>query len=142
MCSAPRSSDRGSPGCGSSGNDGLRADDTSTSRCVGARKRRGAMKVFVTGASGVIGRLAIPILRRDGHTVTAAAHSEESRTRLASLGIDTVAISLFDPDALSRAVEGQDLVINLATHIPDSSLQMFLPGAWRENDRIRRDGSA
>jgi len=33
-------------------------------------------------------------------------------------------------------------VINLATHMPPSTFQAFLPWAWRENDRVRRDASA
>jgi len=41
-----------------------------------------------------------------------------------------------------RAVEGHDVVLNLATHMPSSSLKMMLPWAWRENDRLRREGSA
>jgi len=100
------------------------------------------MKIFMTGASGVIGRRAIPILRRAGHAVTAATHSEQSREHLARMGISTVAVTLFDRADVARAVKGQDVVVNLATHIPHSSLQMFLPGAWRENDRIRRHASA
>ena len=100
------------------------------------------MNVFMTGASGVIGRRAIPVLRRAGHTVTATLHSEQSRERLARIGVRTVAVSLFDRDDVARAVTDHEVVINLATHIPRSSLQMFLRGAWRENDRIRRDASA
>ena len=34
------------------------------------------------------------------------------------------------------------MVINLATHMPDTTLQMMLPWKWRENDHIRREGSA
>ncbi len=90
----------------------------------------------------MIGRRAIPVLRRAGHTITAAAHSQPSYDRLALLGLNTVFVSLFDREALTRAFKNHDVVINLATHIPGSSLQMLLPGAWRENDRIRRDGSA
>lgn len=100
------------------------------------------MNVFITGGTGVIGRRAVPILRRAGHTVTAAAHSEHSRERLALMGIEAVGVSLFDREAIARAVRHHDVVINLATHIPDSSLRMFLRGAWRENDRIRQQGSA
>jgi nucleoside-diphosphate-sugar epimerase len=100
------------------------------------------MKVFITGASGVIGRRAIPLLLRSGHAVTAVVHSEQSGKRLKLAGVDSVAVSLFDRDALGRALTGHDVAINLATHIPHSSVGMFLPGAWRENDRIRREGSA
>jgi nucleoside-diphosphate-sugar epimerase len=52
-----------------------------------------------------------------------------------------VKADLFSLESLRRAVAGHDTVINLATHLP-TGLRMFLPGAWRENDRIRRDGSA
>jgi len=50
-------------------------------------------------------------------------------------------VSLFDAQAVGRSIAGHDAVVNLATHIPHSGAGMFLPGAWRENDRIRRDAS-
>jgi 2-alkyl-3-oxoalkanoate reductase len=52
-----------------------------------------------------------------------------------------VHVDLFARDALQRAVAGHDAVINLATHLP-AGWRMFLPGAWAENDRIRRVASA
>lgn len=100
------------------------------------------MNVFITGATGVIGRRAIPLLQRAGHTVTAAAHSEHSRERLAQTGIRTIAVSLFDRDEIERAIRHHDAVVNLATHIPHSIRQTLSPGGWRENDRLRRDASA
>src|SRR4029450_10025136 len=36
--------------------------------------------------------------------------------------------------------EGHDAVANVATHIPKMS-KAALPGAWKENDRIRTEGS-
>jgi 2-alkyl-3-oxoalkanoate reductase len=39
-------------------------------------------------------------------------------------------------------VHGQDVIINLATHLPDSMTALFRPGAWAENDRLRREASA
>ncbi len=44
--------------------------------------------------------------------------------------------------AARRTLEGQNVVINLATHMPDTTMQMMLPWKWRENDTIRREGSA
>jgi nucleoside-diphosphate-sugar epimerase len=99
------------------------------------------VKVFVAGATGVIGRRAVPLLVASGHAVTAVARSRAKAQRL-SAGARTVAVSLFDPPALARAVGGHDVVINLATHMPSSSLAMALPWSWRENDRIRREGAA
>ncbi|MFL6261677.1 MAG: NAD-dependent epimerase/dehydratase family protein [Thermoanaerobaculia bacterium] len=98
------------------------------------------MKVFLTGATGVIGRRAIPLLISAGHAVTAVARSPEKASALARSGASPVQADLFDPAAVRAAVAGQEAVINLATHIPPSS-RVMLPGAWRENDRIRGEAS-
>lgn len=100
------------------------------------------MHVFLTGATGVIGRRVVPILLGTGHRVTAVGRSPEKRATLAQIGAVPVDLDLFTPDAVRRAVAGHDAVINLATHMPSSSMHMLLPGAWRENDRIRRVASA
>ncbi len=71
----------------------------------------------------------------------AAARTPEKRAALESAGAAAVDLDLFDPTAVARAVSGQDAVVNLATHMPASTFRMFLPGAWRENDRIRRIAS-
>jgi 2-alkyl-3-oxoalkanoate reductase len=70
-------------------------------------------------------------------------HSSGRRsTALERSGIRTVRADLLNPDSLAREVNGHEVVINLATHMPPSTLLMFVPAAWHENDRIRRDGSA
>lgn len=50
-------------------------------------------------------------------------------------------MDLFDAADVKRAVGEQDVVVNLATHTPAGTKRM-LPGAWRENDRIRTVGAA
>jgi nucleoside-diphosphate-sugar epimerase len=50
-------------------------------------------------------------------------------------------IDLFDAVAVRRAMEGHDIVVNLATHVPPNN-RIFLPGAWKEMDHVRREGSA
>jgi 2-alkyl-3-oxoalkanoate reductase len=99
------------------------------------------MNILVTGASGVIGRRVVPLLIAARHDVTAVARTSETSAQLARAGAIAIELDLFDP-ATRRAFEGQDAVVNLATHMPSSSVAMFLPGAWRENDRIRRIGAA
>ncbi len=99
------------------------------------------MRIFVTGATGVIGRRAVPLLIAAGHQVTAVSRSPENRALLEGMGVVPVEVDLFAADAIRRAVAGHDVVINLATHLPLGG-RMFLPGAWRANDRIRRDASA
>jgi nucleoside-diphosphate-sugar epimerase len=100
------------------------------------------VRVFLTGATGVIGRRVVPILLGTGHEVTAVGRSPEKRVGLEQLGARAVDVDLFAAEAVRRAVTGHDAVINLATHMPPSTTRMLMPGAWRENDRIRRTGSA
>jgi nucleoside-diphosphate-sugar epimerase len=100
------------------------------------------MNVFISGATGVVGRRVVPLLVRRGHRVTALVRSAEKRALLARSGARPVVADLLDRGVLGRVVPGHDVVINLSTHIPHSMLRMLLPGAWRENDRIRRVGSA
>ena len=90
----------------------------------------------------MVGRRVVPLLLEQGHQVSALARSEKARGELVRRGARAFDVSLFDPPALAVAVAGHDAVINLATHMPRSSARMFIPGAWRENDRIRRVGSA
>ncbi len=99
------------------------------------------MKVFLTGATGVIGRRAVPLLLKAGHQVSAAVRSADRGAPLAQLGVRPLVADLFDGPALERVLAGNDAVINLATHMPASMWRALLPGAWHENDRLRRDAS-
>jgi 2-alkyl-3-oxoalkanoate reductase len=100
------------------------------------------MRIFVTGATGVVGRRVVPLLLKDGHQVTAIARSPEKRTELERGGAKAITVDLLDAPGVRRAVAGHDAIINLATHIPDSMMTMFMRSAWRENDRIRTEASA
>ena len=98
------------------------------------------MKVFLTGATGVMGRQAVGALRAAGHAVGGLARTPEKARELSAAGVRPVEASLFDPEALAEAFTGYDAVCNLATRIP-VGLSGALPGAWRSNDRIRTEGS-
>ncbi|HSB53010.1 MAG TPA: NAD-dependent epimerase/dehydratase family protein, partial [Gemmatimonadales bacterium] len=95
------------------------------------------MRIFIAGATGVVGRRLIPMARAAGHMVTAVGRTPEKRALLGRLGANAAPVDLVDPVSIGRAVAGHEAVINLATHIPRSSARMMLPGAWRENDRLR-----
>ena len=98
--------------------------------------RSSNLRIFVAGATGVVGRRAVPLLVTAGHRVTAVARTPEKRAELERMGAAAVHVDLFAPDSVRSAVAGHDVVINLATSIPPSS-RAFLPGAWRKNDRVR-----
>ncbi len=99
------------------------------------------MKIFIAGATGVIGRRAVPLLLEAGHLVTAAGRDSAKLRQLERLGARTQAVDLFDPAAVRRAVEEAEVVCNLATAVPAAGARMFLPGAWRAMDRVRREVS-
>jgi nucleoside-diphosphate-sugar epimerase len=99
------------------------------------------MRIFVAGATGVIGRRTVPLLIAAGHQVTAIGRTAEKRADLARLGATALDVDLFNPGELRRAVAGHEVVINLATHLP-AGWRMFAPRAFEENDRIRRVGAA
>ena len=99
------------------------------------------MKVFVTGATGIAGSAAVPALLAAGHEVSAVARGPVKADRLRSQGANPVEVDLFDADAVHQAVTGHEAVVNLATHIPPMS-KAARHGAWKENDRIRREVSA
>lgn len=100
------------------------------------------MRIFLTGATGVIGARALPLLVSSGHSVTAVGRSPEKRKSLERAGARVVEADMFHLASMRRALSGHDAVINLATHMPSSAMKMMLPWAWRENDRVRRVGSA
>ena len=66
------------------------------------------MRVFVAGATGVIGRRAVNRLVAAGHEVTGVSRSREKDALLESLGARPVRVDLFDVDALRVAVAGHE----------------------------------
>jgi nucleoside-diphosphate-sugar epimerase len=98
------------------------------------------LKVFVTGATGVLGRAAVSALVQDGHQVTGAARTAAKALDLEALGAASAEVSVFDQPALTSALVGFDAVANLATHMP-VGFAGLLPRAWKLNDRLRVEGS-
>lgn len=100
------------------------------------------MRIFVAGATGVIGSRVVPLLVAGGHEVAGVGRTPEKRATLERAGARGVDVDLFDPMAVRRAVAGYDAIVNLATAVPSPAWRVFAPGAWREMDRVRREVSA
>jgi nucleoside-diphosphate-sugar epimerase len=79
------------------------------------------MRVFVAGATGVIGRPLVGQLLEAGHGVVGSTRSPERAEKLSGLGATPAVLDVRDPDALRAAVmEAEpDVVINQLTNLPD-----------------------
>jgi nucleoside-diphosphate-sugar epimerase len=97
-------------------------------------------RLFVTGATGVLGRRVVPLLVGLGHDVTAVARSEAKADQVRAHGAAAVEVDLFDPAAVAGAVRGHDAVFHLATNIPTGASTATKRG-WRINDRLRSETS-
>lgn len=98
------------------------------------------MKIFITGATGVLGRHVVPHLVQSGHQVRGLARSLENVESLQSFGAEPVRVDLFDRAALTQAVGGCEAILHLATRIP-STMHLGKRSAWVETDHIRREGT-
>jgi nucleoside-diphosphate-sugar epimerase len=94
------------------------------------------MKVLFTGATGVVGRVAVPLLIEAGHDVSGLSRTDQGRDWLRKAGARAVEIDLLDEEAVSAAVKGKDVVIHFATSIP-SLVMMVKDGEWAANDALR-----
>jgi uncharacterized protein YbjT (DUF2867 family) len=97
------------------------------------------MRIFVTGAFGVIGRALVPLLVADGHVVAGMTRSQPEL--VASLGAEPVVCDVYDVEALRDAVTrfAPELVLNQLTDLPDHLAQ--LEESLAANERMRVEGT-
>lgn len=99
------------------------------------------MKVFLAGATGVLGQRLIPRLVEAGHQVGAMTRSAAKMAPLIDLGAVAILCDVFDRDALVQAVRdfGPDVLLNELTDLPDDVTKI---GEHAErNARIRTEGN-
>ncbi len=99
------------------------------------------MRIFLAGASGVIGVRLLPLLVAAGHEVAGTTRSAEKAAKLRELGAEPVVVDVYDADALREAVVdfGPELVIHQLTDLPDDPAD--LPASRGANSRIRFEGT-
>jgi nucleoside-diphosphate-sugar epimerase len=100
-------------------------------------------RIFLAGASGVIGRRLTPLLLNHGHSVWGTTRSPDNGEFLRKLGVRPVVVDVFDAQALATAVldAKPEIVIHQLT-----DLAVVHDPAWRSsalalNARIRDEGT-
>ena len=88
------------------------------------------MKVFVTGATGYIGRTTVEQLIKNGHQVIGLARNDNSKETLQKLGAEAHIGDLNDPESLHSGAKKADGVIHLAFDLDFNNL-----GGTLEKDR-------
>src|SRR6185312_2377534 len=79
------------------------------------------MRVFVAGATGVIGRPLVRQLREAGHEVSGTVRSRQGIETIRGLDVEPVIVDALDTEALRRTVieSRPDVVINQLTKLPE-----------------------
>ncbi|KAF2799397.1 NAD(P)-binding protein [Melanomma pulvis-pyrius CBS 109.77] len=97
------------------------------------------MRVFVTGASGFIGKAVTRELLRAGHTVLGLARSEKAAEELIALGTEVQRGSLYDLEVLKDGAAASEGVIHLA-FVHDFA--NFMQSCQTDQEAIRVMGDA
>jgi|SRR5579884_1237988 len=93
------------------------------------------MKIYLAGATGVVGRALVPMLVAAGHEVVATTRRPENAARLAAQGVRPVVLNVLDREAVlaSLAAERPDAVIHQLTDLGSQDFQA--------NNRLRIEGT-
>ncbi|RZT28564.1 nucleoside-diphosphate-sugar epimerase [Kribbella sp. VKM Ac-2569] len=101
------------------------------------------MRVFVAGATGVIGRRLLPVLTSQGHEVIGLARSYGAAVEVEMLGAVVAEADALDSDALTRVVTdaAPDAVIHLLTAIPAKINPRRMSRDFAQTNRLRTEGT-
>jgi uncharacterized protein YbjT (DUF2867 family) len=99
------------------------------------------MRIFLAGATGVIGVRLVPLLLEAGHEVTGMTRSPDKVEQLRELGAEPVVCDVYDADGLGAAIAAArpELVMHQLTDLPDDLKR--IPLFIKRNNRIRTEGT-
>lgn len=101
------------------------------------------MNIFLAGATGVIGRRLVPLLRDAGYQVTGTTRSRERAMALQALGAEAAVVDVFDARALLAAMNAAhpDIVIHQLTDLPDVMDPAKQAAVTEANSKLRVEGT-
>jgi nucleoside-diphosphate-sugar epimerase len=99
------------------------------------------MRIFLAGATGVIGVRLTPLMLAEGYVVAAMTRTPEKIDGLRAAGVIPVLCDLFDLKSLNEAVKDfrPDVIAHQVTDLPDDVGKLAEFRA--SNDRIRSEGT-
>jgi nucleoside-diphosphate-sugar epimerase len=100
------------------------------------------MKIFLAGATGVMGRQLVPRLVAAGHEVVGTTRSEEKRQQIIDLGATPVVTNALDPDQIAQAVAEAlpEVIIHQLTAIGSMNPRTF-DRDFALTNRLRTEGT-
>jgi nucleoside-diphosphate-sugar epimerase len=99
------------------------------------------VRIFLAGASGVIGVRLVPLLVQAGHEVAGMTRSPGKAALLRELGAEPVVCDVYDLSTLTSSTTAlrPELVMHQLTDLPDDLKRLALH--VRANNRIRTEGT-
>ena len=100
-------------------------------------------KIFVAGATGVIGRRLLPLLLRAGYEVFGTTRSPAKAGELRASGVEALVVDVFDAATLRRTMVSvrPQVVMHQLTDLPRGLDPQLMADAVGRNARIRSEGT-
>ena len=101
------------------------------------------MRIFVAGATGVLGRRLVPLLVEGGHQVTAMTRTPGKAAGLRATGAEPVVADALDRDAVLRAVVAArpEVVVHQLTALAGTISFRGFDQAFALTNRLRTEGT-
>src|ERR671913_1360704 len=101
------------------------------------------MRIFLAGATGVVGKQLIPLLREAAHVVIGTTRSPEKAEHLSAQGVQPEILDALDRDAIVRAVTGArpDAIVHQLTAIPPNLNLRRFDREFALTNRLRTEGT-
>jgi len=99
------------------------------------------VRIYIAGATSVLGVRLVPLLVAEGHMVAGPTCSPRKAGLLRRFGAKPVVCDIFDRDALTQALAGcgPEMVFHQLTDLPDEAAD--LARFSDRNDRMRGEGT-
>jgi len=101
-----------------------------------------SLRIFLAGATGVIGSRLLPLLLAEGHSIAAMTRTPAKLDQLRTSGVTPLLCDLFDRSALIQTVVDfrPDVILHQVTDLPDEGSKIAEFRA--RNQRVRSEGTS